>query len=252
MTSDEESETGDSTEDLQSLLKESNKKITEDTREKRRLEAESTKRAKEREREEQAKTMLKKQAGSGVKGKQPAFSTREEYLRNKVGQVKTNGLEPVKREENRSVSKEVRREGPSSSSKERIQILPKDRARSSRPLREEVGTGRTKNGPSTLREDSKAFSRRKEPPAREAEVEDDDSDASVDTVVKQTSNKKKKKHKLSMFIWNHRAEISLLRHFTEIGEWRKVYSPDEADFTYVFNERKLNWEIAHRTMVSTQ
>lgn len=87
-------------------------------------------------------------------------------------------------------------------------------------------------------------------------AEDSESDdASVETVKKETtlkkvSPKKKKKQKITMCLYNERSEIGLVRHFLEKGEWKKVFTPEDAVFTFVYNERNLDWGIAKTTMVN--
>lgn len=80
-------------------------------------------------------------------------------------------------------------------------------------------------------------------------------DDSVETVKKSKNNntsfkKQKIKHKITMHIHHERPELTLIKHFLEIGEWKKVSRPDDAQFTFVNNERKLDWDISLRTMVS--
>ena len=74
---------------------------------------------------------------------------------------------------------------------------------------------------------------------------------SVDTVkkTKASASKKKIKHKITMHIYHDRPEITLIKHFLNVGEWKKVHKVDDAEFTYVYNERKLDWDISLRTMV---
>lgn len=84
-----------------------------------------------------------------------------------------------------------------------------------------------------------------------ADAFSDDED-SIQTIKKHTTSKsgskKKIKHKLSVCILGNQ-EPGLARHFLESGEWRKVNSPDDAAFTFVINERKLDWDISLKTMV---
>lgn len=81
-----------------------------------------------------------------------------------------------------------------------------------------------------------------------------DDEASVDTVKKETNHKKspskkKKKQKMTICLYNERSEIGLIKHFLEKGEWKKVFSPEEAVFTFVYNERNLDWGVAKNSMV---
>lgn len=75
-------------------------------------------------------------------------------------------------------------------------------------------------------------------------------DTSTDTVKKKTTPKKGKlKHKVAVACYHERSEIPLVRHFIELGEWKRVLKFDDADFTFVNNERKLDWDVALKTMV---
>lgn|SRR3990167_972992 len=77
-------------------------------------------------------------------------------------------------------------------------------------------------------------------------------DTSTDTIKKKTTPKKQKiKHKLSMMCYHEKSEIPLVKHFIELGEWKRVLKFDDADFTFVNNERKLDWDVALRTMVDS-
>ena len=80
-----------------------------------------------------------------------------------------------------------------------------------------------------------------------------DDDLSVETVKKESTLKnsaaKKKTHKIAMCLYNERSEIGLIKHFLEAGEWKKVLTPQDAVFTFVNNERNLDWGISKHTMV---
>lgn len=82
---------------------------------------------------------------------------------------------------------------------------------------------------------------------------DDENDVSVETVKKQSNiksaTKKKIRHKLTVCLSAGGCESGLVRHFMEAGEWKKVATPEEAVFTYVINERKLDWDLSLKTMV---
>lgn len=85
----------------------------------------------------------------------------------------------------------------------------------------------------------------------QADAYSDDED-SIQTIKKQVSSKtpqkKKLKHKLSVCL-PCGGETGLARHFLEAGEWRRVPTPDEAAFTFIINERKLDWDLSLKTMV---
>lgn len=87
--------------------------------------------------------------------------------------------------------------------------------------------------------------------SRDASLSED----SVDTVKKhspsKSAKKKKLKHKIAVAMFQDRPETHLFKHFVEVGEWRKVHRPEDAQFTYVCNERKLDWDISLRTMVGS-
>lgn len=119
-------------------------------------------------------------------------------------------------------------------------------------IADERVTGR---GVAQLRGPGEAFSIAKPGRAKKSRADSYDSDyeemdASVETVKKQRNGKKRKlKHKISMMVYQDRTEITLVKHFVETGEWKRVNKVEEAHFTYVANERKLDWEVSLKTMV---
>lgn len=84
-----------------------------------------------------------------------------------------------------------------------------------------------------------------------ADAMSDDEEASIETVKKQSASKKKQKtrHKISVCVLNQ-SEGGLIKHFLDAGEWRKVSSPDEAVFTFICNERKLDWDLSLKSMIN--
>jgi hypothetical protein len=102
----------------------------------------------------------------------------------------------------------------------------------------------------TINQQPQAQAQHQTPSKKQPQQGKEDREMSTETVKKKSHSKKMKlKHKIAMMCYHERSEIPLVKHFVELGEWKRVLRFDDADFTFVNSERKLDWDVALKTMV---
>jgi hypothetical protein len=243
-----ESELGDIEESLQSLLRESQKKIKEMNK---------------REKENSTKTTQFIIDRARAESKDRTKQRNVEMSSSSVSRVKTEAVAKARPSTNTGIKGSVLTSTTTPSSKVKFEKEREDDSSESpdRKTRDErsewVKTAKptilsnTKNG---TKSPNVGYAKKTQP---KLEHQEDDEDVSVDTVkinaksAKTSAKKKKKiKHKITTHILHDIPETSLMKHFFEAGEWKKVLRPEMAEFTYVCNEKRLDWEISLKTMVN--
>lgn len=264
----DESENGYLEEDIQSLIKESNKKIQADTKQQKTGKGVFTR---DYSVDKPTPKLAQKEVPVYAFKKAPQVSQNQaiDRMRPSTSAKPARGIDKTKAYELFDESEDERAYKPTPLVASKPQKEPSQASQSTGPSKRpstSTTVQSTNTGATSASRPTSALTPSKQPPEQAspskaatsskgrgpiADLQTSQArDTSTDTIKKKTTPKKcKLKHKIAMACYHERSEIPLVRHFVELGEWKRVLKFEDADFTFVNNERKLDWDVALKTMV---